>query len=174
VAPGFVAFGLEAIAGRKLLVATASIAPNTFGGGNKPNGAQVLDALRAELERQSGQSFQTLASLPGVDEAPERAWTLGGVYLADFGSTFTHAQHATSVAPRVWDALVRPWLEGTSSSSSTTTQSDADADTTRDAPPATSTRPRRSLRRVYVGGGVVLAAAWLVYEVLTTKRSPPT
>lgn len=106
VAPGFLAFAREAAGGDRLLVATVSSAPN----GDRGSGSESLDALRAEIERETGRAFEPLSVLPGVDLEPVRAWRLGGVLFADYGSRLSHAEHATRLAPLVWSGLVEPWI----------------------------------------------------------------
>jgi hypothetical protein len=108
VSPGFLAYALECLDGSKLFVATASSAPNK----DHPNGAEVLEALRQRIEQESGQTFEDLDALPGVEPRPVRAWKLGGIFLADYGATLRHPEHATILAPVVWSGLVVPWLEG--------------------------------------------------------------
>jgi len=108
VSPGFLAYALEAVDGSKLFVATASTAPNK----DHPNGAEVLEALRAKIEAESGQKFEEIDALQGVAQRPVAAWQLGGIVLANYGGTLTHPQHATALAPAVWSGLVTPWLEG--------------------------------------------------------------
>lgn len=109
VAEGFAAFAVDALGGRKLFVATASSAPN---GAGRPSGAQTLDALRQEVERRAGVTFDEGSTLAGETVNGGRVWSRGGVVLADLGATYTHGQHATQLAARVWSGIVAPWLAG--------------------------------------------------------------
>ncbi|WP_437852247.1 hypothetical protein [Sorangium sp. So ce363] len=84
----------------------ASSAPNK----HHPAGAQTLAALARELGSRVCVEGGALAGLP----APERRWGGGGVHLLDCGTRYSHAAHATELAPKVWAALVRPWFEGVS------------------------------------------------------------
>ncbi len=104
---GFVRFGLEALKGDRMLVATASSAPN----GKMPNGSQTLEALKNELERRSGVVLVEGGSIPGVSTQPVRMWSSGSVLLADYGNLTTHTQHATVLAPLIWSNVVVPWLD---------------------------------------------------------------
>jgi len=105
---GFVRFGLEALKGDRMLVATASSAPN----GKMPNGSQTLEALKNEIERRSGVSFREGGNIPGMPTQPMRLWTHGSVILADYGNLTTHTQHATKLAAPLWENVIVPWLGG--------------------------------------------------------------
>ncbi|WP_438026360.1 hypothetical protein [Sorangium sp. So ce233] len=97
-------YAAEAAGGARLFVATASSAPNK----QHPTGAQTLAAVARELGSRVRVEEGALAGLP----APERRWKGGGVHLLDYGARYSHAGHATELAPKVWAALVRPWFEG--------------------------------------------------------------
>ncbi|AUX28139.1 MULTISPECIES: hypothetical protein [Sorangium] len=99
-------YAAEAAGGGRLFVASASSAPNK----QHPTGAQTLAAVARELGSRVHAEEGTLAGLP----APERCWEGGGVHLLDYGARYSHAAHATELAPKVWAALVRPWFEGVS------------------------------------------------------------
>ncbi|WP_437638365.1 hypothetical protein [Sorangium sp. So ce854] len=99
-------YAAEAAGGARLFVATASSAPNK----QHPTGTQTLAAVARELGSRVRVEEDALAGLP----APERRWEGGGVHLLDYGARYTHAAHATELAPKVWAALVRPWFEGVS------------------------------------------------------------
>lgn len=99
-------YAAEAAGGARLLVATASSAPNK----QHPTGAQTLAAIARAIGGRVRLGEEALAGLP----APERSWGGGGVHLLDYGARYSHARHATELAPKVWAALVRPWFEGVS------------------------------------------------------------
>ncbi|WP_437613337.1 hypothetical protein WMF20_11865 [Sorangium sp. So ce834] len=99
-------YAAETAGGGRLFVATASSAPNK----QHPTGAQTLAAVARELGSRVSVEEGALAGLP----APERRWAGGGVHLLDYGARYSHAAHATELAPKVWAALVRPWFEGVS------------------------------------------------------------
>ena len=105
---GFVLYALDALTGPHLVVATASSSPN----GQHPNGSQVLEAIKNEVERRSGLAFEEGGELVGVDPQPARVWHLGGVVLADYQGLVTHGQHATVLAPQIWQNVIAPWLAG--------------------------------------------------------------
>jgi hypothetical protein len=114
VAEGYIAFALEALDGSKLFLATASGTPNNVGGDQQPSGSQSLEQLALEIGNRSGQPLEQRTTIPGyetLDPPPTRVWTRGGVILADFGTTFAHAQHVTRLAPLLWPAVVQPWAD---------------------------------------------------------------
>jgi hypothetical protein len=100
---GFVVFGLEAIDGPKMMVATASASPNK----TLPNGSQTLMSIKDEIERRSGRKFDNV-TLP-VSPAPVQAWRLGNVILADYQMTVPHGGQA-ALAGQFWQKLLVPWL----------------------------------------------------------------
>jgi hypothetical protein len=110
--PALVDFAAEALADRsRLFVATASASPNNLGGVEQPSGAQTLERLASDIEARSGERFERPARIPGVDELePGRVWARGSVLLADFGSAFSHPEHATKLAPILWPRVLQPWL----------------------------------------------------------------
>jgi hypothetical protein len=109
-APGFVRYGLQCAAGAKLFVATASASPNVVGGPHAMNGAASLAALQAEIERRSGRAFETV-HVAGLGEGRR----LGACWFFDFGKAYSHEEHATVLAARVWHSVVEPYLAGRAS-----------------------------------------------------------
>jgi hypothetical protein len=104
---GFVRYGLDAIDGDQLLVATASPIPNK----TWASGVENLDRLKDELEARSGRSFEPLDDFFGIEPAPERAYRLGNVILAMYPLEPLGHGH-TQIAPQVWEKIIRPWLRG--------------------------------------------------------------
>ena len=103
---GFVLYGLDALKGDKMFVATASASPNkTYG-----TGAQVLDATRQEIERRSGVRFQQ-GGVVSVGTQPDRLYTAGqSVVFADYGwQGGGHGFHP-KIAPQYWQNVLQPWL----------------------------------------------------------------
>lgn len=105
---GYVRFALDALRGNKLFVATASHNP----AGAYPSGYATLHAVKDEVESRSGVQFRRVSTLPGVSVQPEDVWQAGNVWLAVFGPSVSHGQHATQIAPMVWQGLLVPWLSG--------------------------------------------------------------
>jgi hypothetical protein len=108
---GYIRYAQEALTDpTKLFVATASANPNkTFG-----SGIQVLNATRLELQRRAGIVLQQVATMPGLEGVPCTVFTLGGAWFAEC-PTIPHGEHATKLAPKIWQALILPWLAGTPS-----------------------------------------------------------
>ncbi len=101
---GFVLFGLAAITGPHFFVATSSSFPNK----DLPSGSQTLDAIRKEIERRSGQTFEPI-TVPGISPQPVSAWKLGNNVFLDYQTTIPHADHA-KMAPQLWQSVLQPWL----------------------------------------------------------------
>jgi hypothetical protein len=70
-----------------------------------------LRRLRADIEEQSGQRFEELDHFFGVDPAPEHAYQLGNVILAEFPQEPLGHKH-TRIAGQVWENIIQPWLAG--------------------------------------------------------------
>lgn len=104
---GYVRYALDAVRGNRMFVATASHSA----AGAFPAGYAVLKAVLAEVEARSGRSFQREPVLPGVTVPAEEVWRLGNVWLASFGPSISHAEHATKLAPMVWRGVLLPWLD---------------------------------------------------------------
>lgn len=111
---GFVLYALDALNDGRLFVWTASGTANVSvqnPGTVYPAGDQVQDATRAEIERRSGQTFADVTDKPELWpwgahlRAPVKVWRLGTVILADYGMVYKHAEHATTIAPEVWQAI---------------------------------------------------------------------
>jgi hypothetical protein len=105
---GYVLYAIEALTDPdKLFVATASSNPNkTYG-----SGIEVLASTRREIERRTGRRFETGGVFPGVTPQPAKLYRLGNVWMAEY-PTIPHGQHATLLAPQVWQGLILPWLAG--------------------------------------------------------------
>lgn len=106
---GFVLFGLDALAGDKMFVATCSASPNK----NMPNGSQTLESIRLEIERRSGRTFTEVdPSSLGVSPPPVRAWRLGNnILFADYQMTVPHGGQV-GIASQYWQNVLTPWLDG--------------------------------------------------------------
>lgn len=103
---GFILYALDALAGGKLFVATASASPNY----NHGSAAQVLAATRKEIEARSGQAFTEGGTVP-LSSQPDRLYTLGpNIIFADYGMQGGgHAYHP-KLAPELWQQILQPWL----------------------------------------------------------------
>ena len=111
---GYVAFGIDAARGDKLMVSTAS----NSGGADYLTGRKswlmVWNAVQAATGRHPR---------PTVPKAPAPAasggwWRLGALYWGDYvvpgsadgaGNDFTHGQHH-DLAPAIWQAYLAPWF----------------------------------------------------------------
>jgi hypothetical protein len=112
---GYVAFGLDAARGDKLMVVTAS---NSSGTGYQTGRASWLSAWRA-VEQQSGLSPVGVTAKAPAPAASGGWWRLGGgLYWGDYvvpgaadntGNDFSHADHH-NIAPRIWQAYLAPYL----------------------------------------------------------------
>jgi hypothetical protein len=105
---GFVSYALDIIngPGDKLFVATASPSPNY----DNPNGVQVLQAIRRDIEAKTGKKFTRLDDFFGVEPGPESAYQLGNVILAEYPMKPLGHGH-TSIAPQTWQKILQPWLK---------------------------------------------------------------
>lgn len=94
---GFVAYGADAvIRADKLLVATASSAPNK----NYPNGIETMRRTRDAIEARTGQRFgPTTVAWPSP---PTAAYSLGNVHFAEYASV-SHGDQVTKLAPAVFE-----------------------------------------------------------------------
>jgi len=103
---GFVRYGVDALNGDKMFVATASASPNK----NYGTGEQVLDATRQEIERRAGVSFTEGGQVP-IDKQPDRLYTYGdNIVFADYGwQGGGHGLHP-KIAPQYWQNVLQPWL----------------------------------------------------------------
>ncbi len=111
-AEGYVLYALDAINDGRVFVWTASGFPNIPHGDTVyPAGDQVQDATRLEIEKRSGQSFEDVTAKPELWpwgahlRAPVKVWRLRNVIFADYGMNYRHAEHATTIAPEVWQAI---------------------------------------------------------------------
>lgn len=104
---GFVLYGLDAIDGPHLFIATASPNPNK----TWATGIENLQRLRAEIEHRSGQRFAERSDFFGVDPKPDHVYQLGNIILAEFPARPLGHGH-TVIAGQVWDRIVKPWLAG--------------------------------------------------------------
>jgi len=106
-----VRFGAECSSGTsgQLFVATASPSPNFA----LPTGVEVLQQLRREIEEATGRSFKRIEPFYGIDPAPENAYKLGDVILAEYPMKPLGHKH-TEIAPQLWQRILLPWLEAQS------------------------------------------------------------
>ncbi len=141
---GFVLYALDALAGDHLLVATASSSPNK----TYPNGSEVLDAVRREVERRSGRTFEPGGVLP-LPVQPVTLWRLGNVVLADYQAKLAHGEHVSVLNAPVWESIVKPWLAG---------KREGPGPTASD-PVASSGGSAAALALAFVGGAAVGAGA---------------
>ena len=158
---GFVSFAELALQVGRPFVATASTGANR----SYPNGAQTLAAIRAEIERRTGRTFEDARLDPMLEglRPPVRADRLGTILFVDWGAVYQHGEHATAIAPVMLPRMLEQlgpdrWLE----------QFDP-ALMAPPAPPAPASaraavdRPRLP-RWAWIGAGVTVAAAaawWL-------------
>lgn len=105
-AEGFVLYGLDALAGDRLFVATASASPNR----DLPNGVQSLLAIEQEITRRSGVAFQDVEAPPGMPPAA-RVATAGGVMFMYYPEV-PHGEQVTRLGPLAWQHVIAPWLAG--------------------------------------------------------------
>jgi len=106
VAPeGFVRYALDALDGPHLFVATSSSSPNK----NYPTGSDTIDAVRREVEKRTGRTFQTGGHVP-LPVQPVTLWTLGNVILGDYKALLGHGEHVSVLNTAVWDNIVKPFL----------------------------------------------------------------
>jgi hypothetical protein len=102
---GFVRYALDAIDGPHMLVATASPIPNK----TWATGVENLRRLREEIEARSARQFTELDHFYGIDPAPEHAYQLGNVILAEYPQDPLGHGH-TTIAGQVWQKIIIPWL----------------------------------------------------------------
>jgi hypothetical protein len=106
---GYVRYALDLLADpTRYFLATASASPNK----NYGSGAQVLGATREEIERRSGVAFVPGGSLP---VPPDAMWSTpgGNVVFADYGMQGGGHGFHPQIAPRMWQEVLVPWLDGT-------------------------------------------------------------
>ena len=100
---GFVRYGLDALQGGKLFVATASASPNkTYG-----SGEEVLAATRDEIARRSGVSFEAGGSFE-TSPPPEHIYSAPGILFAHYGWLGGGHMLHPQIAPAVWQNVVQP------------------------------------------------------------------
>jgi len=112
---GYVAFGLDAIRGERLMVSTASNSGGTGYLTGRKSWLLVWDAL----QRATGRAPHSLAPRSPVPPPSGGWWQLGGnLFWGDYvvpgsadntGNDFTHGQH-NDLAAAVWQAYLAPWL----------------------------------------------------------------
>jgi hypothetical protein len=109
---GFVRYAIDVAEGPgdKLFIATASPIPNK----QWPTGHDNLDAIRAEVEKRTGRTFQLRALPPALQSAldlvePAVVHQLGNVLLVKMPmDPYGHGH--TEFAPAVWQTVIQPWL----------------------------------------------------------------
>jgi hypothetical protein len=109
---GYALFALDAIADGRIFVWTASGFANIpRADAVYPAGDRVQEATRIEIEKRSGQPFHDVTDMPDLWpwgaalRAPVRVWRLRNVIFADYGQAYKHTEHATILAPAIWQAL---------------------------------------------------------------------
>jgi len=112
---GYVAFGIEAARGNKLLVATAS----NSGGANYLTGRKSWLAVWQAVQAATGRHPKHVTPKAPAPAASGGWWRLGGsLYWGDYvvpgsadgyGNDYSHAQHH-DIAPLIWQAYLAPWL----------------------------------------------------------------
>ena len=115
---GFISYGTEAAQNMpgRVFVATASGGGSSQARGGISDSAS-MEALRQAIEANTGKQFQPFAA-PWAPKPPVKAWKLGGTVLLDFGTSYTHTEHATVLASLVFDNVVAPMLAASSSAPS--------------------------------------------------------
>lgn len=103
---GYVRYVIDAIDKPQLFVATSRRSPI----GQFPSSDDTVEAIRKEVERRTGRQFERVEGLPGVALAPETTYRLGNAWLAIYAPTLGHGEHATKLAPMVWQGMLVPWL----------------------------------------------------------------
>lgn len=101
---GFLRFALDCLSDGRLFLATASSSPNK----SYPSGSQTLDGLRRGVEAEAGAPFEDARADPiwqGLRPAAG-AWRLRNVIFADFGAAYPHGEHATVLAPVLWQRAI--------------------------------------------------------------------
>lgn len=105
---GYVAYGVDVVEGRgdKLLVLSASPSPNK----TWATGVQNLQAIREEIEKRTGRSFQRRADFFGIEPSPDAVWQLGNVILAEYPMEPLGHGH-TAIAGQVFRKVIQPWVD---------------------------------------------------------------
>jgi hypothetical protein len=159
--PSLVDYAAEAAAsGAQMLLATASANPNNVSGVAEPSGAATLDRIASDLGERLGSPLAMQSWIPGQgldDLHPARVWLAGPdpraptVLLCDFGSTFRHEEHATVLAPRLWPAILQPWIDAQAGGGSPTPEGgDSGSETSGGADPSPGDEPSPA-----AGAGVI-------------------
>jgi hypothetical protein len=113
--PGYVAFGVDAARGKRLLVSTTA---NTSDGSYR-TGRDSYALVWNETKRLSGATAYPIEARPGVPQASGGWWRLGsdnywGNYASATGaSDLSHAAHH-ELAPAIWQAYLAPYWAGLS------------------------------------------------------------
>lgn len=98
IKPGMLAFAKRAAAGDRIMTATVS---GFAGKGTEPSNACIQPLIAAV----GAQPIKV--SIPGPVQ-PIRAWAKGKFLVADFGTSASHAEHATKLAPIAMQAWTAP------------------------------------------------------------------
>jgi len=112
--PSLVEYAAEAFErGDRFFLATASANANNYQGQAQPSGADTLERIVYDLETRLGRPPVTSNYVEHVDDLQVRhVWSFArNVQLVDLGSAYRHEEHATKIAPRLWPALLQPWIE---------------------------------------------------------------
>lgn len=112
---GYVAFGIDAARGTKLMVTTAS----NSGGEGYLTGRKSWLAVWNAVQRATGRHPRPVTPKAPAPAASGGWWRLGGaLYWADyvapgsadgFGNDYSHAGHH-DLAPLIWQAYLAPWF----------------------------------------------------------------
>ena len=105
---GFVQYAVDVIegSGDQLFIATASPNPNY----QWASGIENLRAMRHEIEKRTGRSFELVRGL-GLDKEPEYTYKLGNVLFGEYSGPNNIGHGHTILAPQIWQEIINPWLE---------------------------------------------------------------
>lgn len=105
---GFVQYAVDVAKGPgdKLFIATASPMPNK----NWATGVETLSAIRHEVERRTGRSFELLDGFFDIEPQPARTYKLGNVIFAEYAAEPLGHGH-TIIAPQVWQEVLQEWVD---------------------------------------------------------------
>jgi hypothetical protein len=104
---GFVRYAVDVIEGPgdKLFIATASPNPNF----QWATGIENLRAMRHEIEKRIGRSFEQVGGL-GITKEPERTYKLGNVLFGEYDGAANIGHGHTQLAGDIWQGIINPWL----------------------------------------------------------------
>lgn len=104
---GFVQYAVDVAQGPgdQLFIATASPNPNY----QWATGIENLQAMRREIERRTGRSFEPVGGL-GIDKEPEHTYKLGNVLFGEYSGASNIGHGHTQLAGQIWQQIINPWL----------------------------------------------------------------